>query len=535
VSVAIRRHSRLLAGLLPALLVLAASAMAFYKIAVLGYNLDPIAASESYYVETVMEFDGHGTAVEVSLALPQTLNSQIVSDEAFASGDMSFNVTTEEGNRFGHWTSSAVTGSRRLQYTATVVTRDVKYAIDSTLVTSQDIPGVVAAQLLPDSTIQSDSPDIVALANSLRLSSDSTVFFNVRTIYKYVTDSLRYVQYSGTTDALTAFRLGEASCGGKSRLMTALARQVGIPARLVGGKILSSGQSKATHVWVEMYISGYWVPFCPTNHYFAEVPSDYMILYYGEQPVISHTKDINFRFFFNLKKRLASLDQGLQKLQQNPLDILNIWSTFKRVAISLELLKIIIMLPIGVLAVVVFRNLIGVETFGTFMPALIAIGFRDTGLGYGLLLFSLIIAFGTLVRTVLSRLQLLHTPRLAIILSLVVLFILALTAIGVEIGLLDLARVALFPMVILTLTVERFSIITEESGLIKALELSVLTMLVASGAYLLMSWRLLQSVVITFPEAILLVIAIYIYVGRYSGFRLMEWFRFKQILARTTP
>ena len=508
--------------------------MAFYKIAVLGYNLEPIAASESYYVETVKEFDGHGTAVEVTLALPQTLSSQTVSDEAFGSGDMSFNVTTENGNRFGHWASSTVNGSRRLQYTATVVTRNVKYSVDSTLATVQDVPGIVAAQLLPDSAIQSDSPDIVALVERLHLSPDSTMLFNVKTIYKYATDTLRYVQYSGTTDALTAYRLGEASCGGKSRLMTALARQVGIPARLVGGKILNSGQSKATHIWVEMYISGYWVPFCPTNHYFAEIPSDYMILYYGEQPVINHTRDINFRFFFNLKKRLASLDQGLQKLQQNPLDILNIWSTFKRVSISLELLKIIIMVPIGVLAVVLFRNLIGIETFGTFMPALIAIGFRDTGLAYGLLLFSLIIAFGTLVRALLSRIQLLHTPRLAIILSLVVLFMLALTAIGVEIGMLDLARVALFPMVIMTLTVERFSLITEESGLVKALKMSLLTMLVASCAFLLMSWRQLQMVVITFPEVILLVVAIYIYVGRYSGFRLMEWFRFRQIMTRST-
>jgi len=531
--VIVRRHSRWLVGLLPALLVLAASAMAFYKIAVLGYNLDPIAASESYYVETVMEFDGHGTAVEVSLALPQTLGSQTVSDEAFGSGDMRFNVTSADGNRFGHWISDAVNGSRRVQYTATVVTRNVKYDIDSTLSMTQEIPGAVAAQLLPDSAIQSDAPDIVALADSLRLSPDSTLLFNVRTIYDYVTDGLKYVQYSGTTDALTAYHLGEASCGGKSRLMTALARQVGLPARLVGGKILSSGQSKATHIWVEMYISGYWVPFCPTNHYFAEIPSDYMILYYGEQPVISHTKDINFRFFFNLKKRLASLDKSLEKLQLNPLDILNIWSTFKRVAISLELLKIIIMLPIGVLAVVLFRNLIGIETFGTFMPALIAIGFRDTGLGYGLLLFSVIIAFGALVRVLLSRLQLLHTPRLAIILSLLVLFMLAMTALGVELGMLDLARVALFPMVILTLTVERFSIITEESGLAKALKLSALTLLVASCAYFLMSWRLLQSVVITFPEAILLVVAIYIYVGRYSGFRLMEWLRFRQVLVRS--
>jgi len=516
----------------PAFLVIAASALAFYKIAFLGYNLEAVARSESYYLETVMEFDGHGTPVEVAMALPQTLSNQTVSDEAFGSDDMRFSVTTEGGNRWGRWSSNGVTGARRLNYTATVITRNLKFSIDSTLPTTQEIPGSVAAQLLPDSAIQSDSPDIKILADSLGLSQDSTMLFNAKAIYEYVTYGLTYVQYSGTTDALTAYHLGEASCGGKSRLMVALARHMGIPARLVGGKILSSGQSKATHLWVEMYIGGYWVPFCPTNKHFAEIPSDYMILYYGEQPIMSHTADINFKYYFNLKKRLVSSAQGLQSLKQNPVDILNIWTTFKRVAISLELLTIIIMLPVGVLAVVIFRNIIGIETFGTFMPALIAIGFRDTGLGNGMLLFAAIIFFGALVRTMLSRLQLLHTPRLAVILSAVVLFILLLTALGVQLGLLNLARVALFPMVILTLTVERFSLIAEESGFVKAARISVLTLLVAACAYSLMEWRLLQSVVITFPETILLVMAIFIYVGRYSGFRLSEYFRFRHLLAR---
>ena len=220
-------------------------------------------------------------------------------------------------------------------------------------------------------------------------------------------------------------------------------------------------------------------------------------------------------------------------MKKNPLDILNIWATFKKVAISLELLKIIIMLPIGVLAVVFFRNIVGLETFGTFMPALIAIGFRDTGLSSGILLFALIMGFGSVMRVILERLHLLHTPRLAILLSTVVLFNLGLTAVGVSLGFLNFARVALFPMIILTLTVERLSIITEESGIWNALRIAFLTLIVASSSYAIMSSRFLQSIVITFPETILVVIAIYIYIGRYSGFRLIEFTRFKHLLVRS--
>ncbi len=36
--------------------------------------------------------------------------------------------------------------------------------------------------------------------------------------------------------------------------------------------------------------------------------------------------------------------------------------------------------------------------------------------------------------------------------------------------------------------------------------------------------------VISFPETIFVVIALFIYIGRYSGFRLMEHFRFRDLL-----
>ncbi len=506
--------------------------MAFYKIAFLGYNLDAVVQSESYLLETVIDFDGHGSGVEVTLALPQKSSNQEVRDESFGSEDLKFGTYRSGGNRFARWRSDGLSGHRQLNYSTTVITRNLRYVIDTTLPTQQPIPDEIGGLLLADEYTQSDHSEITSLADSLGLSGAKSILSNIRTIYEYAVDGLKYVVYSGTTDALTAHRLGEASCGGKSRLMAALGRNSGIPSRLVGGKILSSGQARSTHIWVEFYIAGQWVPFCPTNKYFAEIPSNYLILYHGEVPLLKRTKDINFKYYFNLRKRLVSQAAGLAKLKEHPLNILNVWTTFKRAAISLELLRIIIMLPIGILSVVVFRNLIGVETFGTFMPALIAIGFRDTGLIQGIFLFTVILAFGATIRVASNRMQLLHTPRLAIILSFVVMFMLSLTALGVHLGFLNLARVALFPMVILTLTVERFSLIAEESGWIDAVRVAVLTMLVAAVAYGLMAWRLLQSVVIGFPEVLLLVVAIYIYIGRYSGFRLAEYVRFRYLLTR---
>jgi transglutaminase-like putative cysteine protease len=48
-------------------------------------------------------------------------------------------------------------------------------------------------------------------------------------IFKYVYNDIRPARFSGTTSAVLACKLGEASCNGKSRLMVALCRHVGIP------------------------------------------------------------------------------------------------------------------------------------------------------------------------------------------------------------------------------------------------------------------------------------------------------------------
>jgi hypothetical protein len=68
--------------------------------------------------------------------------------------------------------------------------------------------------------------------------------------------------------------------------------------------------------------------------------------------------------------------------------------------------------------------------------------------------------------------------------------------------------------------------------MLHAVRVSILTMLVAAASFGLMEWRILQAVIISFPETILVVVAIYIYIGRYSGFRVMEYSRFKHLLAR---
>src|SRR5690606_31797346 len=70
-----------------------------------------------------------------------------------------------------------------------------------------------------------------------------------------------------------------------------------------------------------------------------------------------------------------------------------------------ETYRVLMMVPVGAFIMLLLRNLIGVKTFGTFMPVLIALAFRETALVAGVALFVLVVGSGLLVRFYLERLR----------------------------------------------------------------------------------------------------------------------------------
>ena len=194
-----------------------------------------------------------------------------------------------------------------------------------------------------------------------------------------------------------------------------------------------------------------------------------------------------------------------------------------------NLYRVLLLVPLGALLIVVLRNIIGLQTFGTFMPVLIALSFRETQLVSGVILFTLIVALGLIIRFYLERLKLLLVPRLAAVVITVILLMALVTIashrMNLEIGL----SVALFPMVILAMTIERMSIVWEELGAGDAIRQGFGSLLVAAACYLLMFHPQVEHLVFVFPELMLIVLGITLLVGRYTGYRLTELRRFRDL------
>jgi hypothetical protein len=101
--------------------------------------------------------------------------------------------------------------------------------------------------------------------------------------------------------------------------------------------------------------------------------------------------------------------------------------------------------------------------------------------------------------------------------------------VGNKIGLRHLMAVGLLPFVILTMIIERFFIVIEESGVTEGLRMALGSAAVSMIAYAIISWETLQLTFFVFPELLAAVAALQILLGRYTGYRLSEAFRFRSL------
>jgi hypothetical protein len=205
------------------------------------------------------------------------------------------------------------------------------------------------------------------------------------------------------------------------------------------------------------------------------------------------------------------------------------WSLFQLPLQFQETFRILILVPVGALIICFLRNIIGLPTFGIFMPVLMALAFRNTGLLYGLGIFAGVVLVGYVIRRWIDRLRLLLVPRLSVLLTLVILAFTVFALIGSRFGMREFMAVGLLPFVILTMTIERFFVLIEESGARAALRTAAGSAAIAAITHEILHFEGLQLTFFVYPELLLAVGALQILLGRYTGYRLMEVFRFRRL------
>ena len=134
---------------------------------------------------------------------------------------------------------------------------------------------------------------------------------------------------------------------------------------------------------------------------------------------------------------------------------------------------------------------------------------------------------GLMFRAMLSKFNLLVVPRVAACVVIVTIFMMAVSLLSYKIGAADGLRVTVFPMIVLAWTIERMSLIWDEEGAISAIYQVVGSLVAAVAAFAMMKIEAARYWVEYFPEVLLILLAVILLLGRYTGYRLTELFRFR--------
>ncbi|MCK5475722.1 MAG: hypothetical protein KAI71_04040 [Candidatus Pacebacteria bacterium] len=198
--------------------------------------------------------------------------------------------------------------------------------------------------------------------------------------------------------------------------------------------------------------------------------------------------------------------------------------------VSIETIYLILVLPFVATLIAAFRQLIGVKSFGIYTPLVLTFAFWAIGIKYGIAIFIVIFLTGTAVRYVLKNFRLLYMPRMAIVLTVISLAILVLLAIGGYLDKSGLASTSILPILILITLIEKFISAQVEKGFRTAAFLSVETLIISIAGYYFIIWDQFRNLVLEHPEYILLLFVINIFLGKWTGIRLSEYLRFREVL-----
>jgi len=193
-----------------------------------------------------------------------------------------------------------------------------------------------------------------------------------------------------------------------------------------------------------------------------------------------------------------------------------------------------LMIPIAATVITFARQLLGVKSFGLYIPLLTTLAFLATGIKYGVFLFLITIIIGTLLRYILRKTHLLYLPRVTLTLITIIVCMYILFAIAIYFGKIDFIQISIFPVLLLIILPEKFIATQIRLGNKKAVIITMETLILSIVSFYLITWSFLQNIVLSYPLiAIVLLIIINVWLGKWEGLRLTEYFRFKQTIKRT--
>lgn len=371
-------------------------------------------------------------------------------------------------------------------------------------------------------------PDVILDKSSINqilheVSTDAQTLSSVlETIFNFVNQKIindPTVKYQSTDQIL---KLHRANTLGRAKLMVTLCRASNIPARLVTGVVVKEMLNLDEHFWIEIYNDEHWVAYDPRLGLAGEIPHNYLRLKENSEQLsyLSDGTPLNTIIdSVQIPTPAGLLGTGKKSL----LDIFDL----TRMPLSTQfLLSSLLLLPFGALVTTFFRSVIGLQTFGTFTPSLLALAIIHTDWITVTVVITVVTLIGFGGRSLMPE-KMTRVPRLTIVLTLVAI------AMTLSVSLMDYydlnpsASVVLLPVIVLTGIVDRAYGIVDEYGVTVALYRLFWTIIVTLICLLIFNIEALRYITLIFPEIHFFTLAVLLFITTHHWMKLtsLSWFK----------
>lgn len=490
-------------------MILIGLGLAAYKNLVLGFPLIPGVSQDVWTIESKITLKPIAReSVEVSLVLPAPDAGWVSLDDHFASAGFNFSVIEVDKQRRAKWTRESIERATTLFYKTQV------YRTDDVQLKRGAIPKITLPELTKDR-----QEVMQKLVDALRAKAPRTEQF-IPLLFEEINQSQRSQDLGF---------LVSSYAGNQLNVVTDILSFAGIPSQLIKGIFLEDGRRRQRiDSLIEVFDGDNWLIFDPQTGA-TGLPDNFFIWQQGSDSLLDVVGGRNSTLEFALVKNTLPLKSILfmaQHIGEQPLLDFSIYS------LPIEqqgIFKGLLLIPVGALVIVLLRVLIGFRTSGTFMPVLIALAFIQTTLLAGLVIFITVVGFGLWIRYYLSYLNLLLVARISAVIIVVILLMASLSVISYKLGFHQALTVTFFPTIILAWTIERMSILWEEEGPHEVLIQGGGSLFAAVLVYLLMSTAIVEHLTFNFPELMISLLGIILVLGKYTGYRLLELYRFRSL------
>ncbi|MDH3998381.1 MAG: inactive transglutaminase family protein [Desulfuromonadales bacterium] len=482
-----------------------------YKYKVLGFTLMPGNTETVWQVQARIQFDAEDGPVKVSMTLPATDSSRKALFREDLADDYKDSIIEEDSVRKAIWTRNDAKGAQ------TIYLRGDFYQHGPT----------------KEPAAPPETPPVVEIEEARKLAGKEILQKAHETADSNLALALKVLAMMDDERENPSVRLLLEEVKYRREYMAQVAQVLalgGIHSKVVRGLRLEGKYTqKSITTFIQVFTGERWALL--DSDALNEIPFTQVLMWPDDtRSLLDVYGGSNSRIDLSVSSVQQSAGQLAIASGQQTQHALVDFSIYSLPIRDQNTFKLLLLIPLGALVVVILRNLVGIRTSGTFMPILIALAFMQTTLLLGLLLFLVVVGVGLIMRSYLSHLNLLLVPRIASVLVFVIIIFAAVGIISHKLGWHSGLAITLFPMIILSWTIERMSILWEEEGPKEVLVQGGGSLLTASLAYLVMINPNLEHLVFNFPELLLVLLAIIIMIGSYSGFRLLELARFEPMV-----